>query len=155
MYFAIVILLCLVLPVTSVGVERILSPSTFATMFLVGRWFVFWAGGVRLFIAGMRQVIQPRFTAEEIFGIRDRASFPIVREVGFANLSIGLLGICSLFHVGWVVPAAVAGGLYYGFAALGHIPQKSKNTKEYTAMISDGFVFLVLSTFLISSLAQK
>ncbi|WP_371720521.1 DUF6790 family protein [Acidobacterium sp. S8] len=106
-------------------------------------------------IAGIRQVIQPRFTAEEIFGIRDRASFPIVREVGFANLSIGLLGICSLFHLGWVVPAAIAGGLYYGFAALGHIPQKSKNPKEYTAMISDGFVFLVLSTFLISSLVQK
>jgi hypothetical protein len=72
---------------------------------------VFWAGGVRLLIAGIRQVVQPRFTAEEIFRIHDRASFPIVREVGFANLSTGLLGICSLFRVGWVVPAAIVAGL--------------------------------------------
>lgn len=155
MYFAVVILLLLVLPVTSVGIERTLAPSTFTTMFLVGKWFVFWAGGVRLFIAGIRQVVEPRFTAEEIFGIHDRASFPIVREVGFANLSIGLLGICSLFHVGWVVPAAIAGGLYYGLAGLGHISQTDKNAKEYTAMISDGFVFLVLSIFLINSLTLK
>ena len=30
---------------------------------LVGKWFVFWAVGARLFIAGIRQVIQPAFTA--------------------------------------------------------------------------------------------
>jgi hypothetical protein len=60
MYFAVVILLLIVLPVLSVGIERILAPSTFTTIFLMGRWFVFCAGGVRLFIAGVRQVFQPR-----------------------------------------------------------------------------------------------
>jgi hypothetical protein len=108
---------------------------------------------VRLFIAGARQVIEPRFTAEEIFGIRDRASFAIVREVGFANLSMGVLGICSVFRVGWVVPAALVGGLYYGLAGAGHIFRKGKNAKEYTAMISDLFVFLVLMVFVLNSLA--
>jgi hypothetical protein len=152
MYFAVVILLLFVLPVASVGIERAVGSSSFTTMFLVGRWFVFWAGGVRLFIAGIRQVVQPRFTAEEIFGIRDSASFPIVREIGCANLSIGTLGICSLFHVGWVVPAAIVSGLYYGLAGLGHVPHKNKNAKEYMAMYSDGFVFLVLAIFLIGSL---
>jgi hypothetical protein len=152
MYFAVVILLLFVLPLASVGVEHIMTPSGFTTMFLVGRWFVFWAGGVRLFIAGIRQVVQPRFTAEEIFRIHDRASFPIVREVGFANLSIGLLGICSLFRVGWVVPAAIVAGLYYGLAGLGHVPSKNRNAKENMAMISDGFVFLVLAIFVIRSL---
>jgi hypothetical protein len=124
-----------------------------STIFLIGRWFAFWAVGVRLFIAGARQVIEPRFTAEEIFGIRDRASFAIVREVGFANLSMGVLGICSVFRVGWVVPAALVGGLYYGLAGAGHIFRKGKNAKEYTAMISDLFVFLVLMVFVLNSLA--
>lgn len=120
MYFVMVILWLLVLPVASVSAEIALSRHTFPIILLIGQWFVFWAGGVRLFLAGMRQVIQPRFTAEEIFGVHNPDSFPIVREVGFANLSIGLLGICSIFQAGWVVPAAIAGGIYYGLAGVGH-----------------------------------
>jgi hypothetical protein len=49
-------------------------------------------------------------------------------------------------------PAAIVGGLYYGFAGLGHIGQTNNNAKEYMAMISDGFIFLVLSAFLSSKL---
>lgn len=78
------------------------------------------------------------------------ASFPLVREIGFGNLSIGLLGICSIIRADWIVPAAIVGGLYYGLAGLGHIPQKNKNAKEYTAMISDLFVALLLGAFLIA-----
>jgi hypothetical protein len=34
-------------------------------MELVGKWFVFWAAvGVRLGLAGLRQILQPSFTAE-------------------------------------------------------------------------------------------
>ena len=153
MYFVLVVLLLLIFPVASVTTEAALSQHTVDIVFLTGRWFVFWAVGVRLFIAGARQVIQPQFTAEEIFGIHDRGSFGIVREVGFANLSMGLLGICSVFRIGWIVPASLVGGLYYGFAGVGHIFQKGKNAKEYMAMISDGFVFLVLAVFVLYSLA--
>jgi hypothetical protein len=153
MYFVLVILLLLIFPVASVATEAALSRHTLHIIFLMGRWFVFWAVGVRLFTAGARQVIQPQFTAEEIFGIHDSGSFAIVREVGFANLSMGLLGICSVFRVGWTLPAALVGGLYYGLAGIGHIFQKGKNAKEYMAMISDGFVFLVLLVFVLDSLA--
>ena len=152
MYFAVVILLLLVFPVASVITEAVFSPNAVNVILLIGKWFVFWGVGVRLFIAGLRQVIQPEFTAREIFGIQDRTSFAIVREVGFANLSMGLLGICSLIRSGWVVPAAIVGGLYYGLAGVGHTPQKNKNAKEYTAMVSDGFVFLVLAVFVLKSL---
>jgi hypothetical protein len=153
MYFVLIIFLLLVFPLASVIMDAAFSAHIASTIFLIGRWFAFWAVGVRLFIAGARQVIEPRFTAEEIFGIRDRASFAIVREVGFANLSMGVLGICSVFRVGWVVPAALVGGLYYGLAGAGHIFRKGKNAKEYTAMISDLFVFLVLMVFVLNSLA--
>jgi hypothetical protein len=97
-------------------------------------------------------MIQPQFTAEEIFDIHNPGSFASVRELGFANLSMGLLGICSLFRAGWIVPAALVGGLYYGLSGVGHIFQKRKNAKEYVAMISDGFVFLGLLIFLLSTL---
>ena len=86
MYLASIVLLMLVLPAAGVIVEALWFGSAADVMLLVGKWFVFWAVGVRLFIAGVRQVAQPQFTAESIFEIKDRAAFGIVRELGFANL---------------------------------------------------------------------
>jgi hypothetical protein len=140
MYFVLIIFLLLIFPAVSVITDPAFSRHTASTIFLIGKWFAFWAVGIRLFIAGARQVIQPEFTAEEIFAIHDRASFAIVREVGFANLSMGVLGICSVFRVGWIVPAALVGALYYGLAGMGHLFQRGKNAKESMAMISDVFV---------------
>lgn len=152
MYFAMVVLLLLVFPIASVTIEAALPAHGSSLMLLTGRWFVFWGVGIRLFLAGARQVIQPRFTAEKIFRIEGIESRAIVRELGFANVSIGTLGVWSLVQKGWITPAALVGGLYYGLAGLGHVSQQGKNAKEYMAMISDGFIFLVLSAFLIHEL---
>ena len=150
MYLATVFLLLLILPLGSVSTEALRFGHTIADMHLIGKWFVFWAVGVRLFLAGVRQVLQPSFTAAEIFEIHEPKALAIVRELGFANLSMGLLGLLSLWQQDWQIPAAIVGGLYYGLAGLGHISQRRKNAKEYTAMISDGFAFLVLLGFFLS-----
>jgi hypothetical protein len=155
MYSASVILLMLVLPVISILIEAAGLPNSAGVTHLIGRWFVFWAVGARLFIAGVRQVVQPQFTAKEIFAIQDQAALPIVRELGFANLSMGLLGICSIFRADWILPGAVVGGLYYGFAGLGHIFQKHRNAKENLAMISDVFIFGLLMWFAFISLRAR
>ncbi len=89
---------------------------------LIGKWFVFWPVGVRLFVAGMRQVAQPRFTAEHIFQINDRAVFHIIREVGFGNLAKGNLGLLTLLNPTFLLPAAIAVALYYGLAGIGRLP---------------------------------
>jgi hypothetical protein len=151
MYFITVALFLFVCPSASVAVEALGSHHSLTDPVLIARWWTFWAVGVRLFVAGIRQVLQPRFTAEEIFGVREATALPLVREIGFGNLSMGTLGICSVFHMAWVIPAAVVGGLYYGLAALGHIPQKNKNAKEYTAMVSDVFACVILIVFAIRS----
>ncbi|MGA3188927.1 MAG: hypothetical protein ABSF22_17625 [Bryobacteraceae bacterium] len=88
-----------------------LTAQTESVVFLVGKWFVFWSVGVRLFVAGVRQ--------------------------GFTNLSMGILGLCSLVRFGWIVPTAVVGGLYYGLAGMGHLHRSEKNTKEYMALIAE------------------
>ena len=67
-----------------------------------------------------------------------------MREVGFGNLAMGTLGICSLYRPGWILPAAVVGGLYIGLAALLHAFRKDKNAMERTAMFTDVFAFVVL-----------
>jgi len=145
MYIASVILIMLVCPAVSVGLEGCMSHHTADIFALTAKWFVFWAVGIRTFTAGLRQAMQPGFTANEIFRIEGTDSHPIVREVGFGNLAIGTLGIGSLYRPGWLIPAAVAGGLYYGLAGLLHLFRKGKNAMEQTAMISDAYAFLVLT----------
>lgn len=153
MYIAIVILLMVVCPALSVAIEVSASHRAVNLVFLVGKWFVFWAVGIRMLTAGIRQALQPQFTAGEIFGIRNPEAHGIVREVGFGNLAMGTLGICSLFRPAWIVPAALVGGLYYGLAGLGHIFRSDKNAIEQTALFSDAFAFLVLLVFVVRSLA--
>jgi hypothetical protein len=152
MCFATVIFLLFVFPLASVAAEVFLSSSSVRLVPLVGRWFVFWAAGMRLFIAGVRQVAQPRFTAEEIFGIKEPKSLAIVQELGFANLSMGTLGILTIFRPDWVMAGAIVGVLYYALAGAGHLSQQHKNAKEKVAMISDAFAVVVLFAFMIGAI---
>jgi hypothetical protein len=149
MYLAAIILLMLVLPFASVAIEATLFvvPDPMA---LIGKWFTFWAVGARLFIAGLSQVFRPQFTSEGILGVKDEGANVLVREVGFGNLAIGALGVLSLVFPDFLLPAAIAGGLFYGLAGLGHIARKDKTAKEWIALASDFFIFLVLAAFVVS-----
>jgi len=145
MYFVSVVLLLVVLPAVSVILEAVVAPHGLGVMRLVREWYVFWACGIRLLLAGIRQVLQPRFTATEIFDLDSVKAFPMVREIGFGNLAMGTLAVWTMFRHDWVVPAAIVGGLYYGLAGLGHVFRgEQRNVNETVAMVSDGFAFLVL-----------
>jgi hypothetical protein len=152
MYLGVIVLLMLVLPLLSVAAEAPMLPDAGALMGLIGKWFTFWGVGVRLFLAGLMQVFRPQFTAEDIFGIGDTGAQAIVREIGFGNLAIGTLGVLSLFFPDFLLPAAIAGGLYYGLAGIGHLARKDRNVKEQVALVSDFGIFLVLAGFLASRL---
>lgn len=147
MYFVVVVLLMFVLPAACIAAEALWFRDATDVVFLIGKWFVFWAVGIRLFVAGVRQVIQPQFTAESIFNIKDRISFALVRELGFANLAMGTLGLASLARPDWLVPVAIVGGLYYGLAGAAHLTRANRNFEEQTALVSDLFIFAVLGAF--------
>jgi hypothetical protein len=144
-----IVLLLLVLPAASVLIEYLANPGPHDVMWLVGQWFTFWAVGVRLFMAGVRQAAQPGFTAESIFNLHDPASHGLVREIGFGNLSMGTIGLVSHFAHSWVVPAAVAGGLYYGLAGLGHVMRSERNANEQVALVSDLLIAALLAVFVV------
>ncbi len=146
MYVASIILLLFVLPAGSVVIEAFWRGGA-DLMPLVGKWFVFWGVGVRLFLAGIRQVAQPQFTAVDIFAIKDRAALAIVREIGFGNLAMGTLGLLTLARPAWLIPAAIVGGLYYGLAGVGHLLRGERNFAENAALVSDFFIFVVLAVF--------
>jgi hypothetical protein len=146
-YFVAILLLMLVLPAGSVLLEGFPFGDGIDLIALGGKWFTFWAVGVRLFLAGLTQTFRPRFTAESIFEIQDPAALAIVREVGFANLAMGTLGLLSLPMPQWLVPAAIVGGLYYGLAGIGHVGRPNRNAKEQLALVSDLGMFALLAGF--------
>jgi hypothetical protein len=154
MYLAIVVGLMFVLPVGSVLAEYLSLPDGVAVMPLVGKWFVFWCAGVRLLLAGLRQYFQPEFTAREIFDMKSDEALPVVRELGVANFSIGVVGVLSLLAPGFVLPVAIAAGIFYGIAGVRHVMEPARSRNETIAMLSDLFAFAVLVVFVAWSYAQ-
>jgi Family of unknown function (DUF6790) len=149
MYILMIVLTMFVFPIGSILVELFFFKSTVGIVPLIGKWYVFWAVGVRLFIAGLRQSTNPKFTAQQILGINSDEPLQIVQELGFANLSIGLLGILTILNGNWIIPAAIAGGLFYGLAGTRHVFKEEKNFLENAAMLSNAIIFVLLIGFLI------
>ena len=139
MYLAIVALLLFVLPLTSVGIA-LGRPDHAPALMLAVQWFTFWGVGVRLFLAGLRRIRRPRYTAETILGIdpsQSAGALFVVRELGFANLSLGMIGIVSVGAPGWRPAAISAGMLFYALAGVNHALHKERKTNQQIAMISD------------------
>lgn len=148
MYFLMISLLMLVLPLASIFNEAGLRPDLAVT----GKWFVFWMVGVRLFAAGLRQILQPRYTAEKILGIQGDANLVVVRELGFANLALGIGGIATLLAPSWTAPLALVGGIFYAAAGFQHTMQSARNRIENFAMVTDLFAAFVLLGFFVWTL---
>jgi hypothetical protein len=149
MYLLTVIVLMFVAPVASIYADHSYLHATAPLIELAGKWFAFWSAGVRLFVAGLRQFFQPRFTSEQIFGIYSDDALPFVRELGVANFAIGLIGIISLAKPGFTLPVAIAAGTFLGVAGVRHLTDKDRTGNENIAMVSDLFVFLVLAAYVV------
>jgi hypothetical protein len=150
LYFISVILTMLILPVISVLLDRAAHSAPICQ--LIGKWFVFWAIGIRLFLAGLRQASKPSFTAKEIFHIQGTESFAVIRELGYGNLAIGAGGIVSLLHPEWTSIMAIVGGLYFGLAGSLHLFKKLDSFNEIIALVSDLFIFIVMAAYVVCSL---
>jgi len=150
-YFTSVTVLTFVLPTFGFLAEHFTNNTEF-TFELFGKWFIFSAVGLRLFLAGIKQVTNPAFTAKEIFHIDSVDSFPILRELGFANICFGLIGIISLFKPEWRTVSAFASGLYYGIAGIQHALEKSPGPNEKFAMITDLLIFVLLLIYFIKTI---
>lgn len=147
MYLASIVLLLAVFPILSIVAELFVFPSGADAVIVIARWFVFWTVGLRLGLAGVRQMANPEFTASTIFRIQDRGAQKIVRELGFANLAMGVIGTLSIVEHGWVIPAGVAGTIYYGLAGLLHTRSAERSKSETIALVSDFLIFVVLGVF--------
>ena len=147
-YIIVVSILTFILPAICSIAEMMIN-KTISSFLLFGKWFIFSAVGLRLFIAGIKQTADPAFTAKEIFHIDNTDIFPVVRELGFANLCFGLIGIISLFQPSWRIVSAFGSGIYYGIAGLQHLFKKPAGINEKFALVTDMLIFVFLAGYLI------
>ena len=138
-----------VLPVASVVVECLLMQTQASTWDSAFRWFVFWGVGLRLLAAGVRQIVQPAFTAREIFQLSSPDAEVIVRELGFANVCMGLGAVVAGFVAAFRPCAALVGGLYFGIAGVMHVVKKPATPNEWVALVSDLFIFAIMAACLL------
>lgn len=151
-YIWVVSLLTFIFPIIFTSIQFYYLKSQLSLFPLFGKWFIFFAVGIRLFVAGIKQSLQPGFTAKVIFHIEGEEVYPIVRELGFANICFGLIGILSVYFPSWRIVSAFASGLYYGIAGVQHFLKPEKGINEKFALITDLLIFIVLFVYVIWSL---
>ncbi|OBR96524.1 hypothetical protein CLRAG_03940 [Clostridium ragsdalei P11] len=139
----VVILFFYVLPLISIIIDVFIFKNTMIVQ-VVLKWCIFFGVGLRLFTAGLKQSLNPAFTAKGIFNITDEKVFPIVRELGFANICFGLIGITSLLVSNFRYTAASLGILFYFLAFMQHMIRKNKNSTEVFVTITNLSIVLEL-----------
>jgi hypothetical protein len=146
-FFLMNIFLLFILPILSISAE-IIFEHEILDWTLVGKWFIFWAIGIRLFTAGINQASNPGFTAR-IFQMKTQEGLVVIKELGFANISMGIMGILSVINNSWRPLAAVVGGLYLGLAGFQHLFKKPDSRNEVIAMFYDLCVFVLILFYLV------
>lgn len=150
LYITSVSVLTFLLPFIATIIQIFLNKDLKFSFELFGKWFIFSAVGLRLLLAGIKQTSDPAFTAKEIFHINDNEVLPIVRELGFANICFGLIGIASLFFPQWRIVSAFGSGLYYGIAGVQHLIKKPVGLNEKFALVTDILIFFFLLVYFIT-----
>jgi hypothetical protein len=150
-YLIMNIFLLFILPLLSIASECIVEKESM-NWILIGKWFIFWAIGIRLFTAGIKQSSNPEFTAVKIFKMKSSESFVVIRELGFANIALGVMGILSVINNNWRILAAITGGLFFGLAGIQHLFKKPDSRNELIAMIYDVTVLLIILLYLVFTL---
>jgi hypothetical protein len=151
-YFILVIAQTVALPVISGIVELAVAGGDPVLVF--GKWWVFWGVGTRLLVAGIAQV-SGKGPTTEILG----AAAPtvqekqLVRELGMANVGMGLAGLLALVP-GWALPAGLAGGIFLLIAGAMHVPKRGKNAQEALATWTDLVVGLVVVALAVDVLVR-
>jgi hypothetical protein len=151
-YFILVILQTVALPIISGSIELAVAGGDPILVF--GKWWVFWGVGTRLLVAGIVQVSGKGPTAAILGAAKPSVQeTQLTRELGMANLCIGIAGLLALVP-GWALPAGLAGGLYLLIAGIMHVPKRGKNAQEQLATWTDlvvGVAVVVLGVYVLAT----
>jgi hypothetical protein len=144
MYIVLVLLQTLVLPLVSSIIHLVVAPGS-DVLLVLGIWWGFWGVGTRLLVAGISQLTNPSRTSKGILGIDDENAEQIVHELGFANLSFGLVATATSLIPTQGLLGAVPGAIYLGLAGIRHLPKRGKGVEEQVATWTDLLVFVMVA----------
>jgi hypothetical protein len=80
-------------------------------------WFLGFGIGIGSIFNGLAQVFSPEMVAQSV----GWPNTPFLREVGFANISYGILGLLSIKYRSFWAPTIIAYAVFMWGAAIGHI----------------------------------
>jgi uncharacterized protein DUF6790 len=143
------IALIAVLPITAALLESRIDqvPLNAANYW---KWFIFWGVGIRLFFKGIRLASTPQITGLSITSFKNRDSYLLLLELGFANMALGSMGILSVINDQWRLIAAIAGAIYFGLTDMLRLLKKTDGRHERVALIYNILVFSGLVAFMVS-----
>lgn len=144
LYEVSIITFFVIIPVLMIIFEQFFFSNSFSFFELSLKWFVFSGVGLRLGSSGIKQIVDPGFTATAIFGIKDEKAYALVKEIGFANVSFSLIALLSIVFATFRIPAAISGGTYFLLAGLLHVFKEKGSEKEIFAMVSDLCIATIL-----------
>jgi hypothetical protein len=151
-YFILVIAQTIVFPIVSGIIELAVVGGDPIQVF--GKWWVFWGVGTRLLVAGIVQVSGGGPTSAILGSAAPSVQEKqLARELGWANLCIGLAGLLALVP-GWALPAGFAGGIYLLIAGILHVPKRGKNPQESLATWTDLVVGLAVVVLAVDVLVR-
>jgi hypothetical protein len=143
------IALIAVLPVTAALLEA-RADGTPLDWPIYWKWFIFWSVGFRLFFKGVRLASTQQATGLSLSSFRNRESYLLLLELGFANMSLGAMGILSVINDQWRLIAAIAGAIYFGLSDLLRLLKKSAGCHERVALTYNLLAFAGLMAYLVS-----
>jgi hypothetical protein len=138
-----------VLPIAAAGLEARIGQVALSWP-NYWKWFIFWGVGIRLFFKGIKLASTPQFTGLSLSSFKNRESYLLLLELGFANMALGSMGILSLINDQWRLITAIAGAIYFGLADMLRLLQKPNGRHELVALIYNILVFSGLVAFMVS-----
>ena len=112
----------IILPIIFIIVETQIKRSqrqTFCFIDICGKWLAFWVIGFGGISVGLMQALNPAYTAN-LLGVQ-MSDMIIVRELGFAQTGIGIIGLLSIRLHSFRKPAAIAFGIFILGATIIHL----------------------------------
>lgn len=132
-------LLIFLLPLISVMIEHV-EIQTPADWRLLGKWFVFWAFGLRLFTSGIKQASNPSLPTKRY----DNQVFELTRSLGIVNICLGVGGILSLINETWRPVIAILGCLFFGLNSIRSLTGSLISGSQKLNALSDVLSFVIL-----------
>lgn len=121
---------------------------------IICKWFVFWSLGISAVTAGLMQMFNPAYTAN-LLSISTN-DFIVIKELGYANFSIGLIAVISLKYEKFRQPAAISYGVFMLLCMLNHMTRLNViSLDEIVSTAADLLVVVVAVLVIVNSFRKR